>query len=84
MMGGHYDQFNWWWYVIMPLGMIGFWAIVAWAVVTVVRADRHDSSSPPASGPAQILAERYARGDIDAEDYHRRLHDLHATDAARQ
>ena len=48
MMWGHYDEFSWWWFVIMPLGMVGFWALAAWVIVTVVRGDRRDQP-PPAS-----------------------------------
>ena len=81
MMWGHYDQFSWWWFVLMPLGMLGFWAIVAWVVVTLARGNRpHDTAAPT---PEATLAERYARGDIDAEEYHRRLDDLQATGVAR-
>ena len=72
MMWGHYDNFSWWWFVIMPLGMLGFWAIVGWVIVTLVRGDRRDTT-PDAE---QVVAERYARGEIDAEEYHRRLDDL--------
>ena len=46
MMWGHYDEFSWWWFVIMPLGMVGFWALVAWVIVTVLRGDRRDQPPP--------------------------------------
>lgn len=81
MMWNQYDQFSWWWYVVMPLGMVGFWALVAWVVVTIVRSDR--ATPRPASNPEAILAERYARGQIDADEYHRRLDDLHTTSTER-
>jgi putative membrane protein len=73
--------YSWWWFVAMPLGMLGFWALVAWAVVTVMRGTR---TTPPATAPAEaerILAERYARGDIDPAEYHARLDDLRRTGA---
>ena len=75
MMWGHYDEFSWWWFVIMPLGMLAFWALVAWVIVTLVRGARPDT----ATDPERVLADRYARGDIDAEEYHRRLDDLRHT-----
>lgn len=83
MMWGHYDEFSWWWFVMMPLVMLGFWALVAWLIVTLVRGDR---AATPASGSEaeRILAERYARGDIDAAEYHARLADLRADQAARR
>jgi putative membrane protein len=73
-MWDQYDQFGWWWYVMMPVAMLAFWALVAWLVVTIVRSGR--VSDPDASRAEAILAERYARGEIDAEEYHRRLRDL--------
>ena len=77
MMWGHYDQFSWWWFVVMPLGMLGFWAVVAWVVITVVRGDRNHRVGPAVGpSPESILADRYARGEIDADEYHRRLDDL--------
>lgn len=81
MMWDQYDQFSWWWFVVMPLAMLAFWGLVAWVIVTVVRGGR--VSQPPASRAEAILAERYARGEIDAEEYHRRLRDLGATGAGR-
>ncbi len=73
--------YSWWWFVVMPLGMAGFWALVAWVVVMVVRRDR---ATPPAAArtdPERILAERYARGDIDDAEYQARLDGLHRADA---
>jgi putative membrane protein len=67
MMWNQYDQFGWWWFVVMPLGMVGFWALVAWVVVTIVRGDR--AAPRPASNAEAILAERYARGEIDSDEY---------------
>jgi putative membrane protein len=79
-MWDQYDQFGWWWYV-MPLAMLAFWALVAWLVVTIVRNGR--VSDARASRAEAILAERYASGEIDADEYHRRLHDLEPTSPVR-
>lgn len=65
---------------IWPMGfmMIG-WLILAVVIVAAVwlavsnsrrPADRNDSAR-------RVLAERYARGELDAEEYHRRLDGLH-------
>ncbi|WP_372530577.1 SHOCT domain-containing protein [Euzebya sp.] len=52
------------------LWMVAFWAImiglVVWAVGRVAPANRHS-----ASRARQILDERYARGEIDDDDYRR-------------
>jgi putative membrane protein len=81
MMWNQYDHFSWWWFVVMPLGMLGFWALVAWVVVAIVRANRPTPTPNP--DVTSILAERYARGEIDADEYHRRLDDLHTTGSER-
>ena len=47
MMWSHYDEFSWWWFVLMPLGMLGFWAVLIWVIVTLVRRDDRDRSEPP-------------------------------------
>ena len=74
MMWGHYDEFSWWWWIVMPLGMVAFWGLVAWVIVTLVRGDR--AAAQPTSEAERILAERYARGEIDAEEYRATLVDL--------
>ncbi len=58
---------GWWW--VMGIG----WLVFLAAVATIVYAlTRHHA--PPATGasPQDILAERFARGDIDAEEYRAR------------
>jgi len=75
---GHVDDG---WGIAMMLGMLGFWVLLAAAVVLgIVWAIR--STGTPAAGsadglamrsPEQILAERLARGDIDPEEYQTRL-----------
>ena len=61
---------DWGWgaWLIMTLMMLAFWALVIWAVLSVARS----SGSGRDSGEA-ILAERFARGEIDENEYrHRR------------
>jgi putative membrane protein len=82
-----WDWNGWgWWWVVMPLMMVAFWGAVAWVIVTVVRNDRTrpwtgenpgSPSTPTRSEAERILAERFARGEIDAEEYRRRLDVLH-------
>lgn len=57
-MGG-----NWWW---MGVAMLVFWGSVAAVVISVLRRP----SARPESAKA-ILAERFARGEIDADEYRR-------------
>ncbi|MFG3203823.1 SHOCT domain-containing protein [Streptomyces sp. NPDC048192] len=82
------------WFV-MSLGTLLFWALIITVGTLLFRllarptppGEGHGSwrKTPPGSGPEQILAERYARGEIDDEEYRRRLATLREspTDAAR-
>jgi putative membrane protein len=57
----------------MALVWLLFVAIVVAAVIVFVRGARRR----PVERPEQILAERFARGEIDAEEYRRRSALLH-------
>jgi len=78
---------GWGWYGA-GLGMILFWGLIITVFVLLFRAlnrpasgDRHDATpwTPPSA--EQLLAERFARGEIDEEEYQRRLRVLHSTSA---
>ncbi len=74
-----------WAYAAMSLGMFAFLAFLAWAVVATGRTERghadcdgaSGSDKKPTAGAERILAERFARGEIDADEYQSRLADLH-------
>ena len=74
MMGG----FGWWWF--MPIFMILFWGLVIWGIVALVRGlsgSRGPDSTPPAADSAlEVLKKRYARGEIDKEEYEEKKKDL--------
>jgi len=65
----------------MTLGMIAFWGLVIWAVVAIFRSSDWTgrSARPDRRDPEQILAERFAAGEIDEEEYQRRLQILRST-----
>ena len=73
----------WWWHgswggwLLMGFVMVAFWAVVIWAVATLVRGT---ASAPTTREPESILAERFARGEIDADDYTTRLESLRTQD----
>jgi putative membrane protein len=71
MMDG-YSMSGWAW-LLMTLGMLGFWALV---VALVRRPGQRDQQRP---GAEEILAERLARGEIDADEYRQRLQTIHET-----
>jgi putative membrane protein len=85
MMFWYGNGMSGWGWGLMTFGSVVFWALVVFAVVFLVRYLSHGGQRPPAgprsygppAGPAptpeQLLAERYARGEIDDEEYRRRL-----------
>ncbi|GAA3164297.1 hypothetical protein GCM10010531_15620 [Blastococcus jejuensis] len=65
-----------WGWVGMTIGMVAFWGLLIGGVVWTVRSlntrdQRTDTSGPP--GPEQLLAQRFALGEIDETEYHDRL-----------
>jgi putative membrane protein len=76
-----FHDWSWGLWLIMPFTMVVFWALVIWAVVALIQpSDRGSASGAP--GPERILAERFARGEIDAGEYERRLSTLRNRTAA--
>ncbi len=65
------DWSSWWW---MPVGMIVLWVVVIAAVAFVIRELVLRSPSRDADS---ALDSRYARGEIDDEEYRRRRAVLH-------
>ena len=68
-----------WWMAIMMIVVV---AAVAWIIVTVLRHGTHQHplavAPSPVTGasrptPQEILAERLARGEIEPEEYAKRL-----------
>ena len=74
-------------WIVMGVSMVLFWTVVVLLVLTLIRylnraPHRHPHVNAPDDGHAttpsaqQILAERYARGDIDEDEYQRRARTL--------
>jgi putative membrane protein len=72
-----------WGMVLMTVSSLLFWGLVIAGILALVRyAGRGAQPGAPAiqgPTPQQVLAERFARGDIDEDEYTRRLHVLGAT-----
>lgn len=65
-----------WGWAGMTIGMLAFWGLVIAAIVWLVRVPGRadDPWGPPLRpAPEQLLAERFARGEIDEAEYHDRL-----------
>jgi putative membrane protein len=75
MMGWYQDGMGWGGWIVMSLVMVAFWALVVFAVVAIFRgtsASSRPADQPTNRDPMQILEERFARGEIDAEEFHDR------------
>ena len=57
-----------WWWLAVPM-MIAFWTFVVWGVVTLVRGNDGTGARNQAE---DVLAERFARGELDEAEYRRR------------
>lgn len=77
MMWWYGNGMNGWGYALMAVGTVLFWGIVAFVVITLVRRRGVDDTTAPRSTPEQVLAERFARGQIDEPEYRMRLDALH-------
>lgn len=62
----------------MGLGMWVFWILLIVIIVVLVKviAGSGSSSAQPDKSPMEILKARYARGEIDEEEFNRRRHEL--------
>jgi putative membrane protein len=79
MMMGYSGAGSWVGWLVMVLVMIAFWALLIAGLVALVRyllssSSATDVTALPGAGNAEdVLAERYARGEIDDGEYDRRL-----------
>lgn len=73
---GAHGGTGWFGALLMIITMILFWGgLITVAVLLLRRADRQDTDR---DGARRILDERFARGDIDEDEYERRLRALRA------
>ncbi len=73
-----YGWSGWGWggWIMMTFLMVAFWATVITGIVLLVRygtGDGHHGQARTAPSAEDVLAERFARGEIDDEEYRRRL-----------
>jgi putative membrane protein len=71
-------DWSWGGWTAMVVTMVLFWTLVAVVALLVIRSLREGGDMPsgrrdPLPSPEHILEERFARGEIDAEEFdHRR------------
>jgi len=64
---------GWGGWIVMILAMVAVWALVAFAGIAIFRGIRNGRSGTlPERDASQILDERFARGEIDIDEYHAR------------
>jgi putative membrane protein len=74
MMFWYGDGLAGWGAPVMAMGMVLVWWLVGLGVYLLVRRlHRDDRPAAPRPTPEQVLAERFAHGDIDEADYRRRV-----------
>ncbi|MDZ4269676.1 MAG: SHOCT domain-containing protein [Mycobacterium sp.] len=64
------------WWILMAVLTVVFWAVVITVVVLAIRyvaSDRGRSAAPTSAQAEDLLAERYARGEVDDDEYRQRL-----------
>lgn len=72
-----WDGNGWGYGAVMMFGMVAFWGIVAWALVSVLRSGT--ASSIDRDSAEEILRQRYARGDVDEDEFLRKSQNLEKT-----
>ena len=86
MMNWYGHGIGGWGYGLTALIMILFWAAVIYAIVALVRYSRPNATQGPEPvqppTPERLLAERFARGEIDEDEYRQRLTSLRAAGPA--
>lgn len=73
---GYGYGYGWGWHLA---GMFIFWIVLVIVIILLVRwfgAPGRGAGVPPHESPEEILKKRYARGEIDKEEFDRRLTDL--------
>lgn len=75
-----------WWYgspmagwgaLFMTINTVLFWGLIILGVIALFRyLNRGDRSTASRSTAEQVLAERFARGEIDEQEYRQRLDTL--------
>lgn len=73
MMDWYGDSPGWGGWFMMMLMMVPLWALLVLGAMALYRSFRDDDKQPPPGRDSaeQVLRERFARGEIDGEQYAR-------------
>ena len=85
MMGYYGGGMGWGGWLAMSLSFVVFWTLLVALVVWLVRGFRHDTAGEdrtrtptPANRADDVLAERFASGEIDADEFTEKRELLHS------
>ncbi len=69
-----HDGMGWGGWIVMTLTMVAFWSLVVLGVIAIFRGNPSGRAdrTPGERDPQRILDERFARGEIDADEYRAR------------
>jgi len=68
----HMHDMGWGWWLLMVVGMVGFWGLVLYGVFRLARGDGPRRSEPATpESPDELLRRRLAAGEITVEEYER-------------
>jgi len=74
------DGMGGWGYALMIVSTVVFWAVLIAGGIALFRYLNRTAVNPGSGEtrptPEQVLAERFARGEVDEEEYRRRLDTL--------
>ena len=84
MMNGWSGSPSAWAWVVMLVGLLALWALAGAGVVAAARFLRQGGNPreiepAPRRSAEELLADRFAGGEIDEDEYWQRLHALRAT-----
>ena len=71
MMWYWHGELGWVGWTVMVLSMVAFWGLVIWGVLALTRSGSDRRAPTQALTPDQVLAHRFAAGEIDADSYQR-------------
>lgn len=75
-----FNEFGWWGMGLGPVFMLLFLGVLIVGFVTLIRWLSAESSMPRGreKTAVEIVQERYARGEIDRQEYEQKMQDLGA------
>jgi putative membrane protein len=78
MMWDNFGMHGDWWTGIGLIHMLLVWGLIILAIIALVKwlSGKSSGTGPAEKTSVQILQERYARGEIDKEEYEQKKADL--------